>query len=130
MNMAMTLPGNSDNTFLTHLLARGLEDERYVVERFQALADGNIRRSPGDEPAKKGRRKAKHTTVSLKDVQALRSARTEIFVCTGLRIRGGGIQYWGSVATGLLRKASAGCSTAPTRPPRSAPTAMSNAASR
>ena len=56
MNIAMALPGNSDSTFLTHLLARGLEDERYVVERFQAMADGDIRRCPGDEPAKKARR--------------------------------------------------------------------------
>lgn len=30
---AMTLPGIT-RTFLVHLLARGLEDERYVVERF------------------------------------------------------------------------------------------------
>ena len=102
MNMAMALPGNSDRTFLTHLLTRGLEDDRYVVERFHALADGDIRRMPGDEPAKKGRRKAKRPTVSLKDVQALRPARTEIIICTGLRIRGSGIQYWGSVASGLL----------------------------
>ena len=102
MNTAMALPGNSDNTFLTHLLARGLEDERYVVERFQALADGDIRRMPGDELAKKGRRKAKRTTLSLKDVQTLRPARNEIIVCTGLRIKGSGIQYWGSLSTGLF----------------------------
>ena len=102
MNTAMALPGNSDSTFLTHLLARGLEDERYVVERFQAMVDGDIRRWPGDEKTPKGRRKAKRPTVSLKDVQALRPARTEIIICTGLRIRGSGIQYWGSVASGLL----------------------------
>ncbi|MDE0150827.1 MAG: hypothetical protein OXM58_20915 [Rhodospirillaceae bacterium] len=102
MNAAMALPGNSDRTFLTHLLARGLEDERYVVERFQAMIDGDIRRMPADEPAKKSRRKAKRTTVSLKDVLGLRPARNEIIVCTGLSIRGSGIQYWGSVATGLL----------------------------
>ena len=27
----------------------GLADERYVVERFQAMADGDIRRAPGDQ---------------------------------------------------------------------------------
>ena len=31
MNMALALPGNSDNTVLTHLLARGLKDERYMA---------------------------------------------------------------------------------------------------
>ena len=50
MNMAMALPGNSDSTFLTHLLARGLEDDRYVVERrppstglFDAIQDALAR---------------------------------------------------------------------------------------
>ena len=68
MNTAIALPGNSDRTFLTHLLARGLEDDRYVVERFQALADGDIRRMPGEEPAKNGRRKAKRATVAPRRV--------------------------------------------------------------
>ena len=87
MNAAMAFPGNS-STFLGHMLAGGLEDDRYVAERFQALADGDIRRWPGDEPAKKGRCKAKRATVSPKDFQALRPASTEIIICTGLRIRG------------------------------------------
>ena len=34
MNTSLALPGNSDSTFLTHLFARGLEGQRYVVERF------------------------------------------------------------------------------------------------
>ena len=41
--------------------ARGLEDDRYVVERFQAMADGDIRRMPGEEAAKKKGRKVKRT---------------------------------------------------------------------
>ena len=101
MHAAIVVPGSS-STFLTHLFARGLEDDRYVVERFRAMADGDIRRSPGDEPAQKGRRKAERTTVSLQAVRELRPARTEIIVCTGLRIRGSGVQYWGDVATGLF----------------------------
>ena len=94
MSMAMALPGNSDSTFLTHLLARGLEDERYVVERFQAMADGDIRRLPGDAAPAKGRRNAKRTIATVKAVKEMRPARTEIIVCTGLRIKGSGIQYW------------------------------------
>ena len=43
MHAAMALPGNAQ-TILTHLFGRGLEDDRYVVERFQAMADGDIRR--------------------------------------------------------------------------------------
>ena len=100
MHAAIAVPGNA-STILTHLFGPGLADERYVVERYRAMADGDIRRWPGDEPAKKGRRKAKRTIASLKAVKKLRPARTEIIICTGLRIRGG-IQLWGDIATGLF----------------------------
>ena len=30
------------HTFLTHLFGRGLEDERYAVERFRSMDDGDI----------------------------------------------------------------------------------------
>ena len=102
MDAAITLPGIS-RTFLTHMGVRGLEDERYVVERFQAMADGDIRRVAGEEPATtKGARKARRTVATLKAVQTLRPERNEIIICTGLRIRGAGVQYWGSIATGLF----------------------------
>ena len=100
MHAAIALPGNA-STILTHVFGRGLADERYVVERYRAMADGDIRRAPGDAAPAKGRRKAKRTVVSLKAVQKLRPARTEIIVCTGLRIKGG-VQIWGDVATGLF----------------------------
>ena len=87
MHAAIAAPGNS-RTILTHLFGRGLEDDRYRVERFQAMADGDIRRWPGDKPAtRKGRRKAGCTIASLKAVRALRPARTEIIVCTGCASR-------------------------------------------
>ena len=120
MNTAMALRGNSDRTFLTHLLARGLEDESYVVERFQAMVDGDICRMPGDEPTKKGRCKAKRTTVSLKDVQALRPARNEIIICTGLSARPR--LHQASQSTFTLRHARLTTSllTAPRKSPNSA----------
>ena len=55
MHAAIAAPGKA-STILTHLFGRGLADERYVVERFQAMADGDIRRWPGDAAAAKGRR--------------------------------------------------------------------------
>ena len=100
MHAAIAVPGNS-RTILTHVFGRGLEDDRYVVERFHAMANGDVRRQPGDEPAKQGRRKRQHTIASLKAVREMRPAPTEIIVCTGLRIRGG-VQYWGAIATGLF----------------------------
>ena len=102
MDAAITLPGIS-RTFLTHLGVRGLEDDRYVVERFRSMADGDIRRVAGEAPAAtKGRAKAKRVTATLKAVQALRPERNEIIICTGLRIKGAGVQYWGSLASGLF----------------------------
>ena len=38
MTTAIAFPGNTASTFLTHFFGSGLADERYVVERFKALA--------------------------------------------------------------------------------------------
>ena len=40
--------------------------------------------------------------MSLGAVQRMRPERDEIIVCTGVKIAGSGIQYWGSAATGLF----------------------------
>ena len=103
MTAVMALPGNTAATFLTHFFGPGLaDDDRYVVERFKAMADGDIRRCPDAAPAaKSARRKAKAATVTLKAVKELRPAPTEIIVCTGLRTRGG-VPYWGSISTAPL----------------------------
>ena len=101
MNTAIAIPGSSA-TFLTHFFGHGLADDRYVVERFKAMANGDIRRFPSEAPAKrKGRHKAKSLTATLKAVKEMRPARNEIIVCTGLRTRGG-VQVWGDIATGLF----------------------------
>ena len=42
MPTVQTHPGNA-STFLTHLFGQGLDDDRYVVERFRSMADGDIR---------------------------------------------------------------------------------------
>ena len=42
MHTVQTHPDNA-STFLTHLFGQGLDDDRYVVERFQSMADGDIR---------------------------------------------------------------------------------------
>ena len=102
MTTAIAVPGNTAATFLTHFFGGGLVDDTYVVERFRAHVDGDIRRCPDGPPAKgKSRRKAKLATATLKAVQAMRPDRTEIIICTGRRSRGG-VQLWGSVAAGIL----------------------------
>ena len=52
MTTAIAIPGNAATTFLTHFFGGG-------------LADGDIRRCTGEQPAatKKGRRKARHVTA-------------------------------------------------------------------
>ncbi len=42
MQIGSAQRGNSE-TFLVHIFGRGLDDERYVVERFRSMADGEIR---------------------------------------------------------------------------------------
>ena len=44
MTAAMAMPGNTAETFLVPFFGTGLADDRYVVERFRAMLDGDIRR--------------------------------------------------------------------------------------
>ncbi len=101
MHTVQTHPGNA-STFLTHLFGRGLDDDRYVVERFQSMADGDIRPLRAKGPGTKGRSKAPGTIVSRQVVRKMRPARDEIIVATGINLRNSGVQYWGSIATGLF----------------------------
>ena len=55
MHAAIAVPGNS-RSILTHVFGRGLEDDRYVAERFHAMANGGIRRWAGARPSARPRR--------------------------------------------------------------------------
>ena len=52
MTTAMVMPGNTVDIFLVHFFGGGLAEERYVVERFKAHADGEFRPWPGEETPK------------------------------------------------------------------------------
>ena len=93
------------NTFLTHTFGQGLEDERYAVERFKSAMDGEIRPMPAGE-SDKGGSKRKRVTATRKAVREMRPARDEIIVCTGLKLKTSGIQYWGAYATGFFAQSS------------------------
>ena len=88
----MALPGNS-NTFLTHLFARGLEDER-----SRAMADGHTCLWPGE-----GRARGEAHDRDLEGGQGdtFRTHRDNL-ICTGLRIKGSGVQYLGNASTALF----------------------------
>ena len=48
MTAAMAMPGNTAKTFLVHFFGTGLADDRYVVGRFRARADGDIVHAPAE----------------------------------------------------------------------------------
>ena len=87
---------SESNTFLTHTFGRGLEDERYAIERFKSTMDGEIRSVPAGEAKTGSGRRTRRATVTRKAVREMRPARDEIIVCTGLRARDSGVQYWGA----------------------------------
>ena len=97
----LTTPRADSSTYLIHLFGTGLDaDDRFVVERFRSRADGEI--VPVDDgTGGKGRRRKRRTVIALEAVEKLRPARDEIIVATGLS-RSGGLQAWGSWATGLF----------------------------
>ena len=97
MQMATTLR-RSTHTFLTHLFGPGLDDDRYVIERFQSKADGEIRPRRRNGSSKKGRGMASREIVSLSTVQRMRPERDEIIICTGVNCTTLGVQYWGDYA--------------------------------
>ena len=88
--------GNNE-TFLVHIFGRGLDDERYVVERFRSTADGAISPVPIPEPAARGkkRRRPRHTVASLSNVRNMRPAHDEVIVCTAVNLEDSGVQFWG-----------------------------------
>ncbi len=101
MQTVKALRGNA-RTFLTHMFGRGLDDDRYVIERFQSMVDGEIRRRRGNGASKKGRGKGSREIVSLRTVQRMRPERDEIIICTGVNCTNLGVQYWGDRAVGLF----------------------------
>ena len=102
MHPAQAFSANA-TTFLTHIVGRGFADERYVVQRFRSMLDGDIRPIEAVAPKNsKRRRKAKHTLASREEVKEMRPGRNEIIVCTGLSIRNCAVQLWSVGATGLF----------------------------
>ena len=95
MHTVQTHPGNNASTFLTHLFGQGLDDDRYVVERFRSMADGDIRPLRAKE-VKKNRSKApKDDRCPGRRSGRCGPQRDEIIIATGINLRNSGVQYWG-----------------------------------
>ena len=89
-------------TYLVHVFGRGLEGDRYVIEKYRSLADGQIHAVEAEQPGTRARRGKRRTIMSAGAVKKLRPERDEIIVCTALNLKASGIQYWGASATGFL----------------------------
>ncbi|MDE0149060.1 MAG: hypothetical protein OXM58_11880 [Rhodospirillaceae bacterium] len=90
----------SAQTYLVHVFGRGLDGERYAVERFRARPDGRIDPVDAGQSKIKGRR-PKRTIASAAEVGRFRPGRDEIIVCTALDLKASGLQFWGLRASGL-----------------------------
>ena len=101
MQIGRMLHRNAE-TYLVHLFGRGLDDERYVIERYRSLASGEIRSVHAEELRTKGQRKRRRTIASVGADKKMRPERDEIIVCTALNLKASGVQLWGAAATGLL----------------------------
>ena len=90
------------HTFLVHVFGRGLDGERYVVERFRSRPDGRIDPVEAGQPkARKGGRKPRRTVISASEVKMMKPERDEIIICTALNLKASGVQIWGVAAAGL-----------------------------
>ena len=90
------------HTFLVHVFGRGLDGERYAVERFRSRPDGRIDPVEPEQPkARKGGRRPKRTIVSAGEIKMMKPERDEIILCTALDLKASGLQMWGLRASGL-----------------------------
>ena len=99
---ATLAPRGDARTYLTHFVGDGLEDDRYVVETYRSLANGEIVSVLADGSRPKRRRKALGRILPLKAVEKLRPARDEIIIATGIKLRNCGVQIWGWRSLGLF----------------------------
>ena len=88
-------------TFLVHLFGRGLDDERYVVEKYRSHPNGEIEPVQAEQPRTKGRRRPRRKIVSRRAVREMRPEGDEIIVCTGVKLARSGVQMWGLAASGM-----------------------------
>ncbi len=95
-------PRGDARTFLTHFVGGGLEDDRYVVETFRSLANGEIVPVQAGGTKPKGRRRAHGTILPRKAVEDMRPARDEIVIATGVKLRPCGVQLWGWRSLGIF----------------------------
>ena len=99
---AAIAPRGDARTYLLHFTGGGLDDDRYVVQRFVSRSSGEIVAVEEAASGGKGRRRSRGTVVPLAEVEKLRPARDEIIIATGVKRRNSGLQLWGWRALSLF----------------------------
>ena len=94
-------------TYLVHVFGQGLEGDRYVIEKYRSLADGQIHAVEAEHTGTRARRGKRRTIMSAGAVKKLRPERDEIIVCTALNLKASGVQYWGETAAGIFAACNA-----------------------
>ena len=106
MSTARTIQ-RAASTYLVHFFGGGLQEQgRYVVERYETAASGEIR-PLNDEKERAGRRR-RRTTMSCRAVRRLRPVANEIIVATDVS-RDAGMQLFGSSAAGIALRGKWRC---------------------
>ncbi len=99
---AALAPRGDSRTWLTHFVGSGLDDDRYVVQRYLSRANGDIVPVDDDGARPKVRRRARPGIVSREALDRLPPACDEIIIATGVNLRHCGIQLWGWRAMGIF----------------------------
>lgn len=99
---AAIAPRGDARTWLIHFVGDGLGDDRYVVQTFRSLANGDIVPVQPDGTACKARRGARGRVLTPKAVEKLRPGRDQIIIATGVRRRDCGVQLWGWRSLGIF----------------------------
>lgn len=95
------------STYLVHFFGGGLQEKgRYVVERYETAASGEIR-PLNDEYEGPGPRR-RRTTMSCRAVRRLRPVPNEIIVATNVS-SDAGMQLFGSSAAGIALRGKWRC---------------------
>ena len=84
-------PHGDAQTFLTHFIGSGLDDDRYVVEKFRSRANGEIVPVHAGGTKSTGQPKAGGPILPLKAVEKMRPARVEIIIATGVKLHNCGM---------------------------------------
>ena len=82
-------------TFLTHATPDGFKDDFYDCTIFKTLHEtGEIIEAPAKSQPRKPR--------ARKEIEKIRPATNEIWICRGTKMLTAEIQIWGGIATGLF----------------------------